>query len=167
MLAELARIDANTFAALSNEQKEESGSFLSELVKDIPIIGPYASAAVEYIQEVVQKGINSITSGIKKAGNAVKKFFGFDIGTPYVPYDMAAIVHEGEGIIPRTFNDAIKSGEYSLVGRKDRSGGFSGTSIYVTVNVEGSVIKKDDLIEEIHDGLSASIIGGKLTPLPA
>jgi len=39
------------------------------------------------------------------------------VGTTNVPHDQLAMVHRGESVIPRTFNEGIQRGEMALVGR--------------------------------------------------
>lgn len=41
-------------------------------------------------------------------------FATYDVGTPYVPTDQLAIVHQGEMIIPKNFADGIRSGDVTL-----------------------------------------------------
>jgi hypothetical protein len=53
---------------------------------------------------------------------------GFATGTPYVPYDMVAQIHQGEIIVPRAQSDAIRAGRATL-----GAGGDTGGSL--TVNI--------------------------------
>lgn len=76
-----------------------------------------------------------------KWGNYVQ----FDVGTGSVPMDMNATVHRGEGIIPKTFMDSIRSGELTLGGRNQGNG----QNIIVNVTVEGSVTSERDLASSI------------------
>jgi hypothetical protein len=46
--------------------------------------------------------------------NSLASMPSFAVGTPYVPYDMLANIHQGEAIIPKNFNDGIKSGDLTL-----------------------------------------------------
>ncbi len=43
-------------------------------------------------------------------------YFGFATGTPSVPYDMRADIHQGEIIVPKTFSDGLRSGDLVLGG---------------------------------------------------
>jgi hypothetical protein len=65
---------------------------------------------------------------------AVAAFGSFDVGTPSVPNDMVANVHQGEIIVPRTFSDSIRSGDMTLGGPGGNTGGSS-QSAAVTVNI--------------------------------
>lgn len=54
------------------------------------------------------------TGGSSAAGGLsglLGRLFSFDVGTPYVPYDMIAQVHQGEMIIPRNEANMIRSGQ--------------------------------------------------------
>ncbi len=42
---------------------------------------------------------------------AEKKIKGYAVGSPYIMYDQLAQIHEGEAIVPKTFNDGIRNGE--------------------------------------------------------
>ena len=68
----------------------------------------------------------------------------YDVGTGRVPKDMVANIHKGEGIIPKTFMDSIRSGELTLSGNRG-----TGQNVYVTVQVAGSVVAERDLAETI------------------
>ena len=68
------------------------------------------------------------------------------VGTPELPRDMPIFAHKGEGIIPATFMDGIRSGELSLSGGKNQG---SGQVVYVTVNVQGSVTTEEELSDAV------------------
>lgn len=84
---------------------------------------------------------------------------GFAVGTPNVPYDMNTTVHEGEGVIPKTFMQGIRSGELSLSGKKGSSNG----STTVIVNVSGSVTTERDLVTAVAKGIYTQRSRGLLT----
>ena len=178
MAVALEHIEENTYAALDQQQqaalanqREDVQQAANQTVatnytekwgSKVPVLGQIAGSVVD------------TTIGIVKgAWNGLKNFFHFDVGTDCIPYDMPAMVHKGEGIIPRTFNEAIKNGNYSLVGRGNkaerRNNAPSGSvnAINVTVNVEGNVIKQKDLVMEIYSGLASLIGSGEAAPLPA
>ena len=54
--------------------------------------------------------------------------------------------HKGEGIIPATFMDSIRSGELALTNGKNQG---SGQVVYVTVNVQGSVTTEEELSDAV------------------
>lgn len=68
----------------------------------------------------------------------------YDVGTGNIERDHLAMVHAGEGIIPKTFNDAIKSGEYSLSSGNSNNQGYGG----INVNFYGDVYGDGDEITE-------------------
>jgi tape measure domain-containing protein len=172
----LEDIEKNTDAVLTEDQRKLVDNVKKEGPAAVGIIvanalDPMTTGTVSAIADAVQgnwadAGLNLITGGLY---GAMKGLFGFDTGTPYVPRNMTAVVHQGEGIIPRTFNEGIRRGDYALIGgggtATSENGG--GTVIHVTVNVEGSVIKKDDLVAEIYNGIAGGITGGRLAPLPS
>jgi len=173
MLAELEKIKNNTQAVLSPKQQEEAKKLSEEANKSyaekwgetVPILGHIAGTYVDVGAAVV--------NGIVSLGKGIGKLFGFDTGTSFVPFDMPAMIHQGEGIIPKSFNEGIYAGDYALVGRgwsdrkNTKSSGKNSTVINISVNVEGSVIRERGLVEAIYEGISDGIKSGELEPLPA
>lgn len=47
---------------------------------------------------------------------AVMATSSFAVGSPYVPSDMTAQIHQGEIIVPRTFSDGVRSGDLTIGG---------------------------------------------------
>lgn len=83
----------------------------------------------------------------------------FAVGTPSIPYDMTAQLHKGEGVIPATFMDSIRSGELAL------SGGSSTTNsndMTIYINVEGSVSTENDLVDAVYNGIKTRTRQGRL-----
>lgn len=182
MAVALEHIEENTYAALDQQQQAvvanqrndakqagASTSYAEKWGSVVPVLGSVAGAVVDVGVGIVN-GIKTAATGFV---SGIKNFFHFDVGTDNIPYDMPAMVHKGEGIIPRTFNEAIKNGNYSLVGRGNKAGrrnnapSGSVNAINVTVNVEGNVIKQKDLVMEIYSGLASLIGSGEAAPLPA
>ncbi len=161
MSSTLKRIEANTRAALSKEQEQKASSIIKSKSKDwgqkVPVLGHVAGAVVDAGEYV--------WNGAKKIGKKIAGWFRFAEGTPEIPQDMVAQIHKGEMIVPRTFAEGVRSGSLSIVGGQRQKKG-RGTNVYVTVNVGGSVIKKDDLVAEIYTGISEGIQSGKLQSLP-
>jgi hypothetical protein len=153
MLRELDRISENTFAALPSQQQQKQ------------VLGRTAGAAAG-AGAAVRDCIESIE---KRVANLIR----FDSGTPFVPFDMPAMIHQGEGIIPKSFNEGLSNGDYALVGRDWPGGGGRGSpgrggvAVNVSVTVEGSVIRERGLVEAIYGGISRGIESGELEPLPA
>lgn len=71
----------------------------------IPIVGPALGAVAA--AAVIAYGAEQLSTA---------KGASFAVGTPEIPKDMNATVHEGEMIIPATFSEAIRSGQLSLSG---------------------------------------------------
>lgn len=183
MLHKLEEIEFNTGAALTDDQRRAAedatennakatmaGAFQTGGAFIDPVTTGIVSAAVDFSKGNIGDGIGNVLTGGLWGG--IRKLFKFDTGTSYVPYDMTAVVHQGEGVIPRTFNDGIRAGDYALIGRSSPAGGreltrTGSTSVNVSVVVEGSVIKERGLVEAIYEGIAAGIESGNLNPLPA
>lgn len=108
-------------------------------------------------------GLQLVTGGFYGLGKA---FGWWDVGSSNIPQDQFGVVHKGETIIPRTFADGIRSGELALVGGP-ASGAQGGATVYVSVNVDGSVVSERELVDAVYDGISRGIRSGEKTPLPA
>ena len=178
MLLELAKINANTYAALTGSQQQQventqkATSYASTLSENwgnhTGVIGNIAGTVVGGIADVGVAVWDGITSAASTVSNWVSSWWPFASGTADIPVDMPAMVHQGEGIIPKTFNDAIKSGEYALVGGNNNSeNNTSGNNIYVSIQVEGSVVTENKLIDVVYNGLARAIGGGDKEPLPS
>ena len=159
MLKELEKITENTYRVLSPQQQAEvQKSYAQKWGETVPVVGHIAGAVVD--------------AG-KAIWNGIKKLFHFDAGTPFIPFDMPAMVHQGEGIIPKSFNAGIQAGDYALIGRNwpgrgsRETGGNGGVAVNVSVIVEGSVIRERGLVEAVYEGIAAGIKSGGLDPLPA
>lgn len=78
----------------------------------------------------------------------------FDVGTPNVPQDMMAQIHQGEAIIPASFADAIRSGQLSLSGGNSASSGSNGG---VTVNVYYPKMSSKSEVQSLSNALGLEI----------
>ena len=87
-----------------------------------------------------------MSDAVDDFGDWVDSWSPFAVGSGNIPTDMPAIVHKGEGIVPATFMDSIRSGELALTSGSNEG---SGQNIYVSVNVEGSVQAENDLVNSI------------------
>ena len=105
---------------------------------------------------------NVLTGGLWGLG---KKLFGFDVGSWSIPEDQFAMVHQGEIIVPRTFSEGIRSGELTL--SHAGNGGKTESPLYVTVNVGGSVVTENQLIDSVYDGIRKGINSKRYSPLGA
>jgi predicted RecA/RadA family phage recombinase len=96
-------------------------------------------------------------------GGGLGDLFGWwDVGATNIPKDQMGTVHAGEAIIPKTFADGIRSGEMVLSGKGGSSAMDSG-SVYVTVNVAGSVTTENDLASSIAKNIYTQRKRGLLT----
>lgn len=82
----------------------------------------------------------------------------FASGTSNIPQDMAATVHKGEGIIPKDFMEAIRSGALTLGGPEG-----TGQNGAITINIGGSVIEERNLTRTIVNAINQN---GKRGYLP-
>lgn len=105
---------------------------------------------------------NALTGGI---WGGVKDLFGWDVGSWSIPEDQMAVVHQGEIIVPRTFSEGIRRGELSLSSNGNVS--KSESPLYVTVNVGGSVVTENQLIDSVYDGIRKGINSKRYSPLGA
>lgn len=172
MAAALAQIELNTYAALNNAQQNQVGSarqsyaqkLSSEWGNSAGVLGEIAGGVVGAVADVGVAIWDGVTTAVSAVGNWVSSWWPFADGTSFMPFSGPIIAHEGEGIIPRTFNDAIRSGEYALVGGKNNQTNNSSPT-YISIQVDGSVVTERQLIDVIYDGLSRAIMSGK-SPLP-
>lgn len=185
-LIALKNIEANTYAYLSPAQQDIANKQQAEALKMIAGVQEYitdvadgdysatqgsAQATVDAWNNGDVLGVigNSIatttTAVVETIGNifsGIGSLFGFAVGTPNIPKDMIAQVHKGEGIVPATFMDAIRSGDLTLSGGSGTVGG-SGDTYIVTVNVSGSVTTERDLVTSISQTLYKQRKMGALT----
>jgi tape measure domain-containing protein len=49
----------------------------------------------------------------------LKTTFGFAVGTPNVPYDMTANIHQGEIIVPKNFSEGLRNGSLNMGSNRD------------------------------------------------
>lgn len=92
------------------------------------------------------------------------------VGTPYVPEDMPATVHQGEIIIPRTFSEGLRSGDLVMSATEDlgAGGGDIVNSGNINVNFNGDVLSDnpESISRKLAEVLSQQIAGGQIAPLP-
>lgn len=104
----------------------------------IPIVGPVLGAAAA--AAIIAYGAEQLSTA---------KSNSFAVGTPNIPQDQMAMVHQGEMIVPATFSDAIRSGDLSLSGGNvlDSQNNSAASIINnININFEGAkfVGKMDD-----------------------
>lgn len=106
-------------------------------------------------------GVKNVASSVSKALSRIRHF---DVGTPEITYDHLAMVHQGETIIPKTFAQGIRDGDLALVGKKDNT--QSKGSWTVNVNIGGSVVTENQIVDAVYAGIAKGIQSRKYTPLP-
>ena len=153
----LGQIEANTYAAATGNTSglaEQRSSYAKDWGEVVPVLGHVAGFVAD-VGTAIWDGLGDWLGW-------------WDVGSPNIPKDHIAMVHKGETIVPRTFADGIRSGELALVGRNGQGGATGGgSSIYVTVNVGGSVLAERDLVDAVHRGIADGINSRRLDPLPA
>ena len=99
----------------------------------------------------------------------------FASGTDYVTSDMIAQVHQGEIIVPRTFSDAIRSGDVALtssnfeaetINNTESNNNNSNQTIVINLYVENNGNSIDELSETIRDTIAKNIAIGTMKPFP-
>jgi tape measure domain-containing protein len=86
-----------------------------------------AAQALLFVKAILTSGItltsDMVWSALAYAGIEVAKGFinSLDVGTPYVPEDQISKIHKGEMVVPRTWNEALMSGQISISGGKKKA----------------------------------------------
>ena len=163
-----------------------SGGAISDpisITHDLPGVGGIIDTVTDGIanSDPVQVGVGVLTGGLVDTHDSVgdnianvltgglwggiKNLFGWDVGSWSIPEDQMAVVHQGEIIVPRTFSEGIRRGELSLSSNGNVS--KSESPLYVTVNVGGSVVTENQLIDSVYDGIRKGINSKRYSPLGA
>lgn len=172
MNTRLAEISANTEAALNESQKERAEKTTKGLLNGESLVDVINKSATGGVIDDIKKGdwesaakdaaLQAVTGGWYGIG----KFLGlWDVGTSNQPADQWGMVHQGEIIVPRTFSDGIRSGELTLSRSADNR--QTAAPIYVTVNVGGSVLSENQLVDSVYNGLVRGIESRRYAPLGA
>lgn len=124
----------------------------------------YASKADEKLYDL-EKEMNETLKAIKE--NTEESFLtgSWDVGTSNQPFDQFGMVHQGEIVVPRTFSDGIRSGELTL--SRSSENRQSSSPICVTVNVGGSVLAENELVDTVYNGLVRGMERRRYAPLGA
>lgn len=108
-------------------------------------------------------GSNSIDSYIPLSkvdwDSVLASISSFASGSGNIPSDMIANIHKGEGIIPATFMDSIRSGELALSSGQNEG---SGQIVNVSVTVTGSVTTENDLADSIASNIYSRRLKGAI-----
>lgn len=163
-----------------------SGGAISDpisITHDLPGVGGIIDTVTDGIanSDPVQVGVGVLTGGLIDTHDSVgdnianvltgglwggiKNLFGWDVGSWSIPEDQMAVVHQGEIIVPRTFSEGIRRGELSLSSNGNVS--KSESPLYVTVNVGGSVVTENQLIDSVYNGIRKGINSKRYSPLGA
>ena len=164
----------------------DSGGVTSDpisIAQDLPGIGGIIDTVTDGISnnDPFQVGLGILTGGLVDTHDSVgdnianvltgglwgwaQNLFGWDVGSWSIPEDQMAMVHQGEIIVPRTFSEGIRRGELSLSSNGNVS--KSESPLYVTVNVGGSVVTENQLIDSVYNGIRKGINSKRYSPLGA
>ena len=153
------------------------------IAQDLPGIGGIIDTVTDGISnnDPFQVGLGILTGGLVDTHDSVgdnianvltgglwgwaQNLFGWDVGSWSIPEDQMAVVHQGEIIVPRTFSEGIRRGELSLSSNGNVS--KSESPLYVTVNVAGSVVTENQLIDSVYNGIRKGINSKRYSPLGA
>ena len=124
----------------------------------------YASEADEKLYDL-EKEMNETLKAIEE--NTEESFLtgSWDVGTSNQPFDQFGMVHQGEIVVPRTFSDGIRSGELTL--SRSSENRQTSSPICVTVNVGGSVLAENELVDTVYNGLVRGMERRRYAPLGA
>ena len=163
-----------------------SGGAISDpisITQDLPGVGGIIDTVTDGISnnDPFQVGVGVLTGGLIDTHDSVgdnianvltgglwgwaQNLFGWDVGSWSIPEDQMAVVHQGEIIVPRTFSEGIRRGELSLSSNGNVS--KSESPLYVTVNVAGSVVTENQLIDSVYNGIRKGINSKRYSPLGA
>ena len=161
----------------------DTGGDSGGIISGLPGIGGIIDTVTDGISnnDPVQVGLGVLTGGLIDTHDSVgdnianvltgglwgwaQNLFGWDVGSWSIPEDQMAMVHQGEIIVPRTFSEGIRRGELSLSSNGNVS--KSESPLYVTVNVGGSVVTENQLIDSVYNGIRKGINSKRYSPLGA
>ena len=153
------------------------------IAQDLPGVGGIIDTVTDGINnsDPFQVGVGVLTGGLVDTHDSVgdnianvltgglwgwaQNLFGWDVGSWSIPEDQMAMVHQGEIIVPRTFSEGIRRGELSLSSNGNVS--KSESPLYVTVNIGGSVVTENQLIDSVYNGIRKGINSKRYSPLGA
>lgn len=161
----------------------DTGGDSGGIISGLPGIGGIIDTVTDGISnnDPFQVGVGILTGGLVDTHDSVgdnianvltgglwgwaQNLFGWDVGSWSIPEDQMAMVHQGEIIVPRTFSEGIRRGELSLSSNGNVS--KSESPLYVTVNVGGSVVTENQLIDSVYNGIRKGINSKRYSPLGA
>jgi hypothetical protein len=127
MSGNAARVSSDTAAATASSESGKMGAS-EQILQDA-----YESAANVYASVSAIPYVGWILAPIAAAGAfaTVAAFDSFDTGTPYVPNDMLAQIHQGEAIIPAKTAAKWRDGDLGIGGE---GGGGGDTHVHLNVS---------------------------------
>lgn len=159
----------NTISGVTSSITSLSSAITDSIVNIIEAITKFTTGLIPGLgggskgsNSVGDKIANVLTGGL---WGGIKNLFGWDVGSWSIPEDQMAVVHQGEIIVPRTFSEGIRRGELSLSSNGNVS--KSESPLYVTVNVGGSVVTENQLIDSVYNGIRKGINSKRYSPLGA
>lgn len=84
----------------------------SAIVSGAKAAGSAIASGVSAVGGAIGSGVSAVASG---AGKVLKKLKFWDVGSPNISADHIAMVHKGERIVPRTFNQDLMSGNTMML----------------------------------------------------
>jgi hypothetical protein len=110
---------------------------------------------LEGILEQLKKGLNVSVNVLRDAGVP-----GFAVGSVDIPQDTRAVVHKGEMVVSTPFAEGVRRGEITIGGAGN--GGGHVENYYITLAVKGSVVTKNELVDDIAVALKQKRTKGTL-----
>ena len=111
---------------------------------------------LEAILDQLKQGTNVAVDVLGAAGVP-----GFAVGSVDIPQDTRAVVHKGEMVVSTPFAEGVRRGEITIGGTGGSSGGHV-ENYYIDLKVQGSVLTKDQLVDEIAVSLETKRKKGTL-----
>ena len=111
---------------------------------------------LEDILDQLKKGLNVSVNVLREAGIP-----GFAVGAVDITQDTKAVVHKGEMVVSTPFAEGVRRGEISI-GGKGNGGSGHVENYYIDLTVQGSVLTKDKLVDEIAVSLETKRKKGTL-----
>lgn len=148
-----AAVKSGSFAA-AVASAHEMALAAAKAVAGTPVIGP-ALAVATYA--------SMLAFGLGKAA-LINGLAAFEVGSGNVPFDMPAMVHQGEIIVPANFSDALRRGDLTLGGPAARASGEAAAGPNVVFNNPVFMGFGPEALAEIEAGLERKlrIVGGSL-----
>jgi len=84
----------------------------SAIVSGVKSAGSAIASGAKAVGGAIASGASALVSG---AGNLISKLKFWDVGSPNISADHIAMVHKGERIVPKTFNQDLMSGNTMML----------------------------------------------------